>query len=250
MGLFDFLKGGKSADTEPKKKKGTSREMARYAKLVGNKMTQNYDRQEAIDELAKMGSVDSAALLLTRFNWTMEPSITDQEEKQSACDGIVVAGESALEPIRRYCKKAESLTWPLRALKGIVPEDRYVDELLTVLDQFDTEYVRNAEPKIQLITLLGEHPGEEVRVAVEPFLEDASEPVRFHSVDTVFAMENADSTPALVAALAEEESLRVKNRIAQGMADREWAVSEELHETCSEAMPPDFRLDGSTVRRG
>ncbi len=246
MGLFDIFKGGdKGAEKAPKK--ASSRELARYAKLVGNKMTQNFDRQEAIEELGKMGTGEAAAILLARFNWTMEPSITDQDEKESACRGIIASGDAALEPIRAYCKKAESLTWPLKALKGIADEDRYYDEVLAVLDQFDTEYVRNPEPKIQLIKMLSEFANDEVRVAVEPFVEDASEPVRFAAVDTVFAMKLDASVPALVAALGEEESLRVKNRIAQGFINKSWEVPEDLREDCADALPPDYRLDGGRV---
>ena len=222
--------------------------MARLTKLVSTKLSQNYDRQEAIEELGKIATGASVAALLKRFDWTMEPSITDQEEKESAANGIVAAGEAALDPIRNYCKRAESLTWPLKTLRDIVPEESYVEELLSILDLFDTEYVRNHEPKVQLLNLLEEHPSDDVRIAVEPFLEDASEPVRFAAVTTVFAMNDEQSTPTIVAALAEEESLRIKNRTAQGFVDRGWTIPEELRESCSEALPPDYHLDGDTGR--
>ena len=251
MGLFDLFSKKQSDDDGEQKssspKKKSPREMARLAKLVGNKMTQNYDRQEALEELAKMGTGESAATLLTRFSWTMEPSITDQEEKEVAVRGIAAAGTDALEPIRVFCKKAESLTWPLRALKQIVDDESFVDELLTVLDQFDTEYVRNPEPKIQLIHMLEEFPSDDVRVAIEPFLEDANEPVRFHAVTSVFAMGSEESVAALTAALTDEESLRVKNRIASGLVERGWLVPDELVEDCTGALPPGFSVDEGKV---
>lgn len=250
MGLFDFL--SKKDKSEPGKasKKPSEREMARFAKLVATKMSQNYDRQEAIEELGKVGTAESAKALLRRFDWSFDPSITDQEEKESAMRGIVNAGEEALEPLRAYCKKAESLTWPLKTLKSIVSEEEFVEEVLGILDQFDTEYVRNPEPKVQLIATLEEFPSTEVREAIEPFLTDASEPVRFAAVTTVFAVGEPEAVPALVAALEEEESLRVKNRIAQGLADRSWEVPLELRETCESSLPPEFTLSGGTVRRG
>lgn len=250
MGLFDFLskgKGEKPARAGASKK--GDKEIARFGRLVSNKLSQNYDRQEAIEELGRIATTDSAAALLKRFDWMMEPSITDQEEKESAVRGIVAAGEEAIEPIREYCKKAESLTWPLKALREIVEPDHFVEELLTILDLFDTEYVRNAEPKIQLINMLEEFHTEDVRIAVEPFLTDASEPVRFAAVTTIFAVGMVDSVPALVAALEEEESLRVRNRIAQGLSERGWEVPEELAEACKKALPPGFALDGQLVQR-
>src|ERR1700759_4932087 len=123
--------------------------------------------------------------------------------------GTVAAGEDALEPIREYCKKAESLTWPLKVLRGIVKdEEQAAQELLGILDQFDTEYVRNAEPKVQIIKALEAYPSDDVRVAVEPFLTDMSEPVRFTAVTTLFAVNNPASVPSLLDALSNEESRR------------------------------------------
>jgi hypothetical protein len=245
MGLFDFL--GKKEGAAPKKT--SSKELARLEKLVANKLSQNYDRQEAIEELSKLASSESAAVLLKRFNWSMDPSITDQEEKESSARGIAAAGEKALDPIREYCKRAESLTWPLKVLKEIVPRERFAEELLAVLDLFDTDYVRNAQPKVQLIAMLEEYPSEDVRVAIEPFLQDASEPVRFTAVATIFAMNDSTVVPSLIAALEQEESLRVKNRIAQGLGERSWPVPEELAAACRGALPDDFTLAGDQVRR-
>jgi HEAT repeat protein len=242
MGLFDFLSKKKPSDSEVAPKK-----ISRLARLAGEKMAQNYDRQEAIDELAKMGTADAAEALLRRFTFTMEPSITDQDEKEAAADGIVRAGEAALEPIRAHCARAESLTWPLKVLRRIVPAEGIVDELLSVLDQFDTEYMRNPEPKIQIIGVLEEYPTDDVREAVEPFLGDVSEPVRFAAVTTTFAMNDARSAAALVAALEEEESLRVKNRIAAGMLERGWEVPENLRDVCSRHLPDGFRLEGASI---
>ncbi len=245
MGVFDIFK--KKGEAAPRKK--SDREIARLTRLVGDKMSQNYDRQEAIEELSRMANAEAAVALLKRFDWTLDPSITDQEEKDSAARGIVGAGEEALEPLRAYCARAESLTWPLKIIQQIAASEDVVDELLGILDQFDTEYVRNPEPKVQLIGILEEYPCDDVREAVEPFLQDASEPVRFRAVTTTFAMNDPGSVPSLVAALVEEESLRVRNRIAAGLAEREWKVASELVEACSEALPDDYRLSDGLVRR-
>jgi HEAT repeat protein len=246
MGLFDFLgskkkQGGKEA--------GSDREVARFERVVSNKLSQNIDRQEAIEALAKMGTRASAAALLKRFDWLMDPTILDSEEKEAALAGIVRAGEEAIEPIRLYCRKSESLSWALKALAKIVPAERLADELLALLDQFDTEYIRNPEPKIQLINELSRHPTEEVRVAIEPFLNDASEPVRFSAATALLALNLVESTTSLVAALETEEGLRIKNRIAQGLAERKWPVPDDMLTTCKQALPEDFRLDGNTIVR-
>jgi HEAT repeat protein len=245
MGLFDFLGKKKPSGGEA----ASDREVARFERIVGNKLSQNIDRQEAIDALAKMGTRASAAALLKRFDWLMDPTILDSEEKESALAGIVRSGEEAIEPIRAYCRKSDSLLWALKALSKIVPSERLADELLALLDQFDTEYIRNPEPKIQLITELSHHPTEDVRIAVEPFLNDASEPVRFAAATALFELKLPESAPSLVAALETEESLRIKNRIAQGLVDRRWPVPEEQLSTCKQALPSEFRMDGAFIVR-
>jgi HEAT repeat protein len=212
-------------------------------------MAQNYDRQEAIEELSKMKNGDAAAALLRRFSFTMEPSITDQEEKEAAAEGIVAAGEAAIDPIRRYCARAESLTWALKILRRIAGDEQMAKELLELLAEFDTEYLRNPEPKIQLISVLEEHPSEEVRTGVEPFLTDVNETVRFHAVVTTFAMNDPKSVGPLIDALEQEESLRIRNRIAAGIAEKKWAVVGELAAKCKAALPEGFSFDGERVRQ-
>lgn len=247
MGLFDFFR---KADGPTLSKQ--AREIARLERLVSNKLSQNFDRQDALEQLGRIASADAAAVLLKRFNWHLDPSITDLEEKEVAVRGIVAAGEAALPPIREYCRRAEGLTWPLKALSQIVEADRYADELLTLLDQFDTEYVRNAEPKVQLLTALSAFARDDVRLAIEQFIEDASEPVRFAAVNAAFSMKNELSVEVLVAAMPREESLRIKNRVAQGIVEAGWRVPLTLVDVCRGHLPPGFRLspDGTIQSLG
>src|SRR5262245_55695947 len=126
MGLFDLF--SKKKNDEPPRM--SEREIQRLERLVGNKLSQNIDRQEAIDSLCKMGNAESAGVLLKRFDWMLDPSITDQDEKEQCVRGIVAAGAEALKPVRGYCKKAQSLTWPIKVLKAIVPPEDLTEELL------------------------------------------------------------------------------------------------------------------------
>ncbi len=242
MGLFDFfLRSGTASNSKPE------RELAKLERMISSKLSQDLDRSAAIEALGRLASADAVAILLKRFNWYLDPSIIDQEEKEATLRGIVGAGEEAVEPIRDYCRRAESLTWPLKALEQIVERERFGDELLLLLDQFDTEYLRNAEPKVQLLMTLEAHPNESVRVAVEPFLEDASEPVRFAAVGTVFACESSSAVDALVAAIEQEESLRIRNRISAALVARAWTIPQELQTVCSGALPPGFVLRDSLI---
>ncbi|HKQ70654.1 MAG TPA: HEAT repeat domain-containing protein [Polyangiaceae bacterium] len=249
MGLFDIFKS--KSKSEPEAPAGGDKGVARLGKVAGDKHAQNYDRIEAIEGLARIRSAESAAALLKRFTFHIDPSITDQEEKDAALRGILGAGDAAIEPIRVFCVKAESLTWPLKILKDLVPSDRYVEEVIRLLERLDTEYTRNVDPKSQLIAELEHHALPTIRPAVERFLEDASEAIRFVAVATVFAQEDASSATPLVNALIAEESVRVKNRIAEGLAARGWEVPEEIRAQARNALTGQFGLDahGKITRR-
>jgi len=73
--------------------------------------------------------------------------------------------------------------------------------------------------------------------------------VRFVSVTSLFAINEVASLPALVTALETDESRRVQNRIAQGLADRGWAIPAELSPRIKASLPPGFQLAGDKVQK-
>lgn len=247
MGLFDFFKSKKSESGAPIADKN----VARYAKTAADKRAQNYDRMEALEALARMRTKEAATALLKRFAFTIDPSITDQEEKEVAYRGIVSCGEDAIEPVREYIAKAESITWPLKVLKELVPPERYSQEIVGLLENFDIEYVRNVEPKVHLIGELEHHPSPDARRTAERFLEDVNESVRFVAVGSTLAQNDEASATPLCEALIAEESVRVKNRIAEGMASRGWTVPESCREGVARALPREWTLtpEGKIARR-
>jgi HEAT repeat protein len=252
MGLFDIFTGKseKGRGETPAAPTG-DKNVARLAKVAGDKHAQNYDRIEAVESLARLGTGEAAAALLKRFTFHIDPSITDQEEKDAALRGVLAAGEAAIEPIRNFCVRAESLTWALKILKDLVPADRYVEELIRMLERFDTEYTRNVDPKQQIIYELEHFNLPAIRPAVERFLEDSSEAIRFVAVATLFLQEDPASAGPLAKVLVEEESVRVKNRLLEGLAARGWPIPEDLRDAAREALPPQFALDaqGKVKRR-
>src|SRR5580698_3871491 len=209
MGLFDRFRGG------PADKKASP--AGKWADRI-EKRAQNYDRQEAIQALAEMATADAVEALLKRFTFHIDPSITDQEEKESAFRGILRAEKDAIEPVRAFAGKAESLAWPMKIMKELVDEQEYVEELLRWLSRWDTEYAKFIDPKIQLLAALEEHHHPRLREEVERFLEDVNEPARFHAASTLLAHGDAEALPALVKLLVGEESVRVRTKVAEGLA--------------------------------
>ena len=247
MGLFDFFKRSKEDESDDDAK--IDKNVARMGRTAADKRAQNYDRMEAIQGLCTIGTADSAAALLKRFSFYIDPSITDQEEKEVAFRGIIAAGDDAIEPIREFCVKAESFTWPMKMLAELLDEDAYVDELLILLERFDTDYAKKQEPKLQIIAELEGKKRDDVRVAIERFLDDFDERVRFHTVATLFSQEDETSAEPICQALVEEESVRVKNRIAEGFASRGWKVPDALVDDINGALPPGWSVRDNLIKQ-
>jgi hypothetical protein len=239
MGLFDRLRGGAPAKPRPR-----NTPAAKWADRVERRV-QNYDRQEAIQALSDMGTAEAVEILLKRFTFHIDPSITDQEEKDSAFRGIVRAGRAAIEPVRVFAGKAESLAWPMKIVKELVDENEYVDELLHWLSRWDTEYAKFVDPKVQLLTALEEHQSSRIPQEVERFLEDVNEPARFHAASTLLAQDAPASAGALARAVIDEESVRVRVRIAEGLANHGWPVPADDRDALRKSLPAPYGLDGA-----
>ena len=234
MGLFDLFKGGGKGGSERPGKAASV--VQKFAETAANKRAQGVERQEALGKLAGLRSVEAVPALLKRFTFHIDPSITDEEEKQIAFHGILDVGAEALEPVRAFAAKAESLSWPMRIVKELVSEDDYVREVIGWLEKWDTEYSKFIDPKLQILAALADHKHSAIRVAAERFLEDVNEPARFHAVAAVFVQEEQASIPALVKALIAEESFRIKNKIVDGFAARSWTVPAPEREAVANAL--------------
>lgn len=237
MSLFDRFRSGAKA-----RSKGSP--AGKWSDRVERRV-QNYDRQEAIQALSDMGTADAAEVLLKRFTFHIDPSITDQEEKDAAFRGILRAGKDAIEPIRAFAARAASLAWPMKIMKELVDEDAYVEELLTWLSKWDTEYSKFVDPKVQILAALEEYKRPKIREAVERFLDDVNEPARFHAVSTLLAQDDPEIATALVKLLPDEESVRIRTRIAEGLAGRRWVVPPEQRDATRAALPAPLSLDAS-----
>jgi hypothetical protein len=242
VGLFDFMKKKSTAPAAPVKAAPTAadKKVAGPARIVGDKKAQTYDREEALRALADMKTPEAAAALLRRFTFIIDPSITDQEEKEIAFEGVIAAGPACVPAVIDFClvciKKGEPITWLLKILHELLEDAAYQEELIKLLGGFDTEYARNVEPKVQVIQALEELVSPETREAVAPFLEDVNETVPFHAVQTTFAQNDAESIPAIVKLLEAEESVRIKNKVAEGLLFRAWVIPAELRDATTQAL--------------
>lgn len=216
----------------------------KHAARVANKRAQNPDRWESIQALSDMRTREAVEALLRRFTFRIDPSITDHEEKEAAFQGIVAAGDEAVEPVRQFLRSGDSISWPLKMLEQLLPPEEVVGELLALLERMDTEYERDPEKKIQVIAYLEDREDDRIVKAVMPFLDDVNETVRFHSVGAVLAQDNAEQArDRLLDVFVAEESVRVRARILDGFLAREWSIPDERLEAVRPKLPTGWALD-------
>lgn len=251
MGLFDFFKSKGSTKSAP----ADDKTLAKHAERVLDKRALSPDRFASIEFLCRTATPEAWRAVLPRFNFSVDPSITDREEKQYIFDAVVAAPDNAVEPLCEFLRTAESLNWPVKMLRKIVDREKLVSELLALLSTFDTGYARHADRKAQIIAELEEETDPRVPPAVVPFLKDFSEDVRFQAVRTLFRQGDAQVGAAPLAKLfVDDDSARIRSTIVDGFAESQWAVPTELRDPFRAALrtvptgPWTLTADG-TLRR-
>jgi len=230
-------------------KKSDASQLKKWAERAQNRRAQAVDRWEAIQGLANMRTAEAVEALLPRFVFYVDPSITDQDEKDLAFEGIIATGEDAVGPLVAFLRKADSISWPLKALDRIISPEAVVEKLLALLADMDTEYERDPQRKIQILATLEERADARIVGVAVRFLEDANETVRFHAAGAVLAQADAEAQrPALLRCFCAEESVRVRNRILDGFAARGWDVG-EMATAVQSRLPAGYALDRQGVPR-
>jgi len=214
VGLFDIF--GKKNQGGP---------LAKHAARLADKRSMTPDRWESIQALIKVESEEAIEAMLPRFTYYGDPTITDHEEKETIFNSIVSRGAMAEAPLRRFIVKAESISWPLKMLERILPADQVQDLLIELLSKMGTEYERDPQRKLQILAELEQRTGPKILSAVQPFFEDVNETARFHAIGAALAQAEAEQVrDVLVAALAREESMRVKSKLLEGFAKLSWPL--------------------------
>ncbi len=224
MGLFDFFRKSSAGPAEQE------RLLARHAERVMDKRSLSPDRFQSIEYLCKLGTEDAWRALLPRYNFTVDPSITDREEKQYIFDNVVRGGEAAVEPVKEFLLKTTAVNWPIKMLQKLLSEGDFAAVMLEILAAEDTVYQKNPERKIQAIISLEGIADPRVAGVVGRFLEDASEDTRFHAARTLLAQEDASAASALAALLVRDDSMRIRTTIVDGLVENAWALPAEHRE--------------------
>ncbi len=239
MGLFDYFS----------KDAANARRRERALKKLTNMYYQQADRMAAAEDvfgLAEQGDQEAVLVLLRRFEHLCPSTTIDRDEKDYVVGLLVGLGDTGVERIVEYCKNTtKGIYWPLKALERLWTPELYADFVAEVLENTDNGYWRDPEKKIGLAQIAAALDSERVKLALVPFADDHTEEVRLAAVDALFKAGDAHST-VLVNRLVEEESLRIKKRLAEGVAENEWSVA-DVAEQLSGRLPAGFTIQGGKL---
>lgn len=242
MGLKDLLFGGGS---RPKTK------VDKLTKRVTNQYSQSPERYGAMEDLLKLaaeswekalkhpeGSEERAKLerqaddacvgLLKRFTMVASKTIDDEEEKGWLYRRLTAIGKPMIGPIKRFVVDSDGIAWPLRIVEDVANEEQEWEILDVLLEAHPPEYERDNSPKRQMLTHLKEIDDPRVRDILARYLADPDEDIRYFCTEALIDNAEIESREVLIARLddPEEDSIRLRNRILDGLSDLGWDLSE------------------------
>jgi hypothetical protein len=227
MGIFDLLS-----------KEGRARSaLERYVKRVNDKYIAAAERYPAMTKLREIGTDEALYGLMRRFGFVSEGKVmmgelSDEQEKQWVVDTLSDLGERAFGPVRRYILEGETVSYPLRVLERIAPAEKVLALIDELCAREEPGYTRHPQKKVQFIGWLSEWKGparSEIAKRIVPYVQDFDETVRFTAIDALAHQpDEATARAPLLDALIrpEEESRRIRVRIAEVLAETGWRVDD------------------------
>ncbi|HEY7696774.1 MAG TPA: hypothetical protein VIE88_00085, partial [Vicinamibacteria bacterium] len=120
----------------------TKLRIERATKTLRERYAQHEARMEAADKLQAIGTPEAIYSLARRFSAISDNFGIDQEEKKHVQDMLVGFGDKAIEPLKKYIKNHDQVTWSIDALKQLVSKERLLSFLLEILRGGDPIYIR------------------------------------------------------------------------------------------------------------
>jgi HEAT repeat protein len=234
MGLKDLIGMG-----------GPEGKIRRLSKKAMEKFGPPENRQGAIEELGGLKTEPAVDALLLRYTFRVDPGITDDEEKARVLALVLQAGDAALPAVKRFILTRDEISWPLRALTDLLPEEAVVKFLVEVAAKVSSEYSRVPEKKVLLLHALSTHKAPSITPAVLPFLEDMDDEVQIAAAEVIARQgDEAGREPLIQHFLKSHEgsNARVREALAGLLADSTWDVKGYTPKV-EAALPSGYKLD-------
>jgi hypothetical protein len=223
----------------------------KHIKSATNPYMQTVERYSAMEALLKDGSEEALIGIFKRFTIVSTKSIEDEEEKGWAYRQLSGLGDKVLPAAKKFCLTHDNVAWALRIVEDVADEKQEWDLLDALLAQHPPGYERDPSKKRQILVHLCEIDDPKVPGLVAGYLNDHDEGIRFYAVEQLIDIGDESSREPLVARLVnpEEDSLRVRTRILDGIADLGWDVSKHVEKIGKVIGQEHAMKNGKIVRR-
>jgi HEAT repeat protein len=182
-------------------------------------------RVAAMERLADWRTPEAATTLLRRFTVQVPQASMDHEEKQYTVRLLVRMGRVAVEPILSYLQTEGEVTWPVRALREILPQDEYVTAVRAVLEKLSSGYTRWPEAKAVIIAHIPKEAYPQVAETMLTTLQDDDDDVCIAAIDYLARSGDEAVRERLIETLLEADARpRVRGRIFDQLCEHEWPV--------------------------
>ena len=214
----------------------------RKTKTLLERYAQHDARMEAAEILREIGTPEAIYGLARRFSSTSENLGTDQEEKKRVQDVLIAFGDDAVEPLQRYIRSYDKVTWAIDALKQLQPRDELIPFLFEVLSEGDPVRIRG-EKAHQILKAFEDLDAPEVVEGVLACLKSPDDTVRIAAIECLGSYADERAREPLLEALVspDEDSMRVKMTIGEALEKLEWDVK-GYRKKVESALPEQFRV--------
>jgi HEAT repeat protein len=242
---MSFLSRLFAADEGP-----SERQIRRAIKQVTQTHGEAATRVAAMERLAEWKTPEAAAALLRRFTVQVPQASMDSEEKQYTVRLLVHMGKSAVNPILQHLETEPEVTWPVRALREILPAEEYHAALKNLLDRLASGYTRWPEAKVVMIQHLSDEAFPLVQETVLKCLEDDDDDACIAAVDYLAKNGGEEIREKLIETFLSAESRpRVRGHILDQLCEREWPVKGYRKKVEEAIVDPFYLTAKGTVKR-
>lgn len=233
----------------------TGRQKSRLDKLIKtttNPYTQTAERYSAMEQLLADGSEAALIGLFRRFTIVSTKSIEDEEEKGWACRQLIGLGKKVLPATKAFCLDYDNVAWALRVLEEVADETEEWEVLDALLAKHPPGYERDPNKKLQILTHLADIDDPKVAEFLAGYVEDSDEGIRYFAVEQTIDIGDEDAAKdALIKRLChpEEDSMRLRTKILDGLAEHQWDVSDSAEEIRARIGHEHVLRDGKIVKK-
>ncbi len=238
--MFDFFKRNQPP---------TTKQIEKVVKKLTEPQGEDAPRIEAAQRLSDWGTPDALYGLLKRFTISSKVITQDIEEKRMVVQMLVDKDREAVDPILRFLASHHQVEWPIQALSEILPREELVPKLVSALEKIAAASAFTPpEHKSDLIRAMRGHVTPEIAAVLKQFLSDDDDDVRIAATDAIAEVGEDMREPLLEALLEADDRPRIRIKIAEIFADKDWPVK-GYRPKVEQALPEGFHVTAKGLIR-